>query len=270
MGNLASWCFVSDEERQVCEANEREFARIQRQADERKCERERLRCQEVERKRQQAIRHENWVRQQALQRQLREREDARREQYRQQLLHYDGPATVASSDGTFVEFRLLNTRVALKLFDEVPGGALLTFTQDLHAPSQKWSTHMVGKFQCKLQKSLKNRKGGICSSWTSGKIYTEIFFQDPNHPHDSYKAVVRVWTQCCRNCNAKVLPRMEEDIYLERVISRLQLWMGLRSPIHVEKPVPSGLPPHRQDLCSACKAGKCQMTKISQSDTRRR
>ncbi|KAF0696180.1 Aste57867_13049 [Aphanomyces stellatus] len=182
--------------------------------------------------------------------------EARRNQYRLQLLHWDSAATVTSGDGTFVEFRLLNTRVVLKLFDEVPGGALLVFTENLRAHAKAWSTHLVGKFQCKKKNG---KKKGICSSWTSGKIYTEMSYQDSNGAYDTCKFLVRVWTQCCRKCNATVSPRMDEDIYNERVVSRLQLWMGLRSPMHFEKQVVTGLPPHRQDLCSACRAGKCQI-----------
>ena len=136
------------------------------------------------------------------------------------------------------------------------------FAVDLNARTQKWSTHMVGKFQCKQQKKKKG-KGGICSSWKSGKIYTEIYFQDSNGTYDPYKFLVRVWTQCCRKCNVAVIPHMDEEIYIERVVSKLQLWMGLRSAIHVDKQVVAGLPPHRQDLCSACKAGKCQIAKKS-------
>lgn len=65
--------------------------------------------------------------------------------------------------------------------------------------------------------------------------------------------------QRCESCERAVFPQLDEDIYVERIASKVELMAGLRSPIrrvgNYDDEYKEGGEPHRADSCEACLAG---------------
>ncbi|KAF1336609.1 hypothetical protein FI667_g228, partial [Globisporangium splendens] len=226
--------------------------------------------------------YEAIARQQVLE---RERETRDREQrraqakadYRRQLLEWRGGDTTSvdgETEGSCTRFNRLNIALALRFADEHPQSAKWI----VHEPNRTHyqsgrnyaSTYLVGKFVCKngevpsagskaqtnryLEQRKKQRRK-TCPQWSSGKIFVEVFVKDAGN---QFKFDVIVWNQACRKCKGNVSCTVDEETYLERVYSKLQLLFGLRDSMRPDTKVEKEAPPHDRRLCCACKAGKCQ------------
>ncbi|KAH7142175.1 zinc-binding domain-containing protein [Dactylonectria macrodidyma] len=110
-----------------------------------------------------------------------------------------------------------------------------------------WDTNVTGRFACKNHKC--KSKG-----WPSKKIAVTI------RMYSEAQYNVRVYSQRCRTCNSLSRPRLDAQVYVDRVTYRLKKWSGL----HVEPPPFSG--EHRGDhetrLCEGCRAGHCTMGNV--------
>ena len=109
--------------------------------------------------------------------------------------------------------------------------------------NQRYSTHVMGKFQCKNSACS---KGG----WASKKVAILI----RAYPRNGYNAAV--FNQRCQACNQLGTLALDEESYVDRVAYRLKKW----ADIPVDKPPHSrkkGLP-HKSDLCEGCKRGVCR------------
>ncbi|GAB9472285.1 hypothetical protein Gpo141_00009466 [Globisporangium polare] len=132
--------------------------------------------------------------------------------------------------------------------------------------SKQASTHLIGHFgcQCKPKRKKTSKKENRGASvepepqtrdWPSGKVFTEIFVVIGEH-ECKFDAVV--WSQQCLNCRTKVSSDVDEEVYKERVFSKLLLLLGLREVIiRDDDEDEEKTQPHVKSLCCACKAGKC-------------
>lgn len=78
------------------------------------------------------------------------------------------------------------------------------------------STHIIGTFNCECV----NAKSalGDTHSWSSGKMYTEIFVADGADVSECKFDVV-VWSQKCIACKATVACDVDEETYCDCVFS---------------------------------------------------
>jgi hypothetical protein len=166
------------------------------------------------------------------------------EGYKQELQNWKGEEKTISHRFYQTKYNRLNIQIILDMWSYLQ--------QPLHyvprlshrdSGTIKASTYMVAAFEC---------TNGWCSKWFSGKVYTEIYFKK-----SCFHFNVIVWNQQCRKCKSTVSPTIDESIYLERVISKLKLWMGLRDQIKLSNNYKK-TPPHHRDLCCACQQGRCE------------
>ncbi|KAJ3219080.1 hypothetical protein HDU67_002736 [Dinochytrium kinnereticum] len=88
-------------------------------------------------------------------------------------------------------------------------------------------------------------------SWGSGKIHTEIMFD-----RNEYDFTVLCYRQRCTRCNSSAaVCKLDEALFLEKVVKRLRIICGQEQSAGRESEVKT--PPHRVDLCEACRLGKC-------------
>jgi hypothetical protein len=108
----------------------------------------------------------------------------------------------------------------------------------------EYSTHIMGRFECRNQSCPKR-------NWGSKKI--SILIQ--GFPDNGYNAIV--FKQRCKSCEKLGALRLDENSYVERVAYRLKKWAGIamdRPEYHGEKKGPA----HEYRLCEGCKGGFCQ------------
>ncbi|KAJ3317283.1 hypothetical protein HDV06_001803 [Boothiomyces sp. JEL0866] len=164
------------------------------------------------------------------------------------LKDWNGPETQKGSENQFVYFNSLNIQAVIELINsnrnDFKSKVLLNYRifEDDKLTVKYSKTFVTGEFICIHSKKKK-------SSWESGKICMEIFM------NEKMDFCVKVWNQKCRVCNRINTPKLYEEIYTERLISKLLLMMGLRKSIPYSSDKKT--PPHRQSLCCACIAGVC-------------
>lgn len=107
----------------------------------------------------------------------------------------------------------------------------------------KYSTYVMGKFQCDNDACSKN-------GWGSKKVAILI----RGYSGNGYNAVV--FGQRCQSCNRLGILTLDKSSYVDRVAYRLKKWAGVptEEQRYSEK---KGLP-HKSELCEGCKRGLCQ------------
>lgn len=79
-------------------------------------------------------------------------------------------------------------------------------------------TYLVGKFLCRNCKK----------SWKSGKIFVEIRYSRIERKYN-----LLIYNQQCSICKKSYDPNLDIPIFIERIVSKLQLYFGLREAIIV-------------------------------------
>ncbi|KAF3915503.1 hypothetical protein ABW21_db0202766 [Orbilia brochopaga] len=128
-----------------------------------------------------------------------------------------------------------------KIAEQIPG---VPFYESDANGVNSWDTRIVGKFECSNRRCEK--------TWTSGIVATVI--RAYRRPELSYNA--KVYNQRCKKCNKLGHMKIDVDSYVERVVRRIKIWKGETVP-----EIPDRVkitPPHEEDFCEGCKAGRCQ------------
>jgi hypothetical protein len=149
----------------------------------------------------------------------------------------------------FTRFTELNQQISCDTVENLDVSDRLQYTIGLPQSNRRGHTYVVGSFTC--------TKKSCGKSWDSGRVFTEIYFTPLNADTMVHAFDVLVWSQQCRACESIAAPELDEAIYMERIASKLQLYMGARAPMIPTKDEKQTRP-HRKELCCVCKAGKCE------------
>jgi hypothetical protein len=137
------------------------------------------------------------------------------------------------------------------LHDEVSqqleaNGRSVTFheTDDFEKTIEDYDTFIMGAFTCP-NTSCSTKK------WTSKKIAISI------HLYGGQLYNAAVWHQRCQKCKKIGKLKVDEEVYVQRVVYRLKKWLGVAVVAAYHGQGPQGLP-HRKELCEGCKNGHCE------------
>ncbi|KAG0292539.1 hypothetical protein BGZ96_004022 [Linnemannia gamsii] len=110
------------------------------------------------------------------------------------------------------------------------------------------SRDIVGSFTCHNCTYLRRR----AHTWPSGVICTQVFFT----PDGQYRTILHA--QQCRRCEAYVEPVVNEDNYVKKIVSALDLWTGRRERLRPKwDEDEKETPPHDKKRCHGCQIGVC-------------
>ncbi|KAF9544722.1 hypothetical protein EC957_011728 [Mortierella hygrophila] len=107
------------------------------------------------------------------------------------------------------------------------------------------SRFIVGSFTCTRCSRTRSH------TWHSGVICTEIFFT----LDDRYRTILHA--QQCRRCQAYVKPEVDEDNYVKKIVSALDLWSGRRERLESTGDFKE-TDPHDEERCHGCQIGVCK------------
>ncbi|KAK3810700.1 MAG: hypothetical protein JOS17DRAFT_821886 [Linnemannia elongata] len=109
------------------------------------------------------------------------------------------------------------------------------------------SRYIVGSFTC--ARCTRPRTGN--RTWHSGVICTQVFFTSD----DRYRTILHA--QQCRRCQAFVKPEVDEDNYVKKIVSALDLWSGRRERLESTWEFKE-TDPHDEERCHGCQIGVCK------------
>ncbi|KAK6513470.1 hypothetical protein TWF281_005093 [Arthrobotrys megalospora] len=120
----------------------------------------------------------------------------------------------------------------------------VAFVSTIEDGNRKAETNLVGKCKCIAPE--------CGAAWSTGTIATVIREYRRDDGKLGYSA--QVFNQRCKGCKQMGYMRLDVDVYVERVVRRLQIWKGEFKPTKWNR---RKMLPHDEELCEGCKDGHC-------------